>query len=109
MLPVWKSAMERHLSGTFAPYLMDMLCLASWPAVGDNSGSSDQAAVVLPTISFRGDPSGNDLFDALQSAHLFSHLSKEAPGSPIQLRIYHSVHTASVDAKNFFRGLLSVG
>ena len=101
--------MERHLSGTFAPYVMVMLCLVSWPVVADNTESSDQAAVLLPTISFRADPSGNDLFDALQSAHLFAHLSKEAPGSPIQLRIYHSVHPASLDAKNFFSGLLSVG
>lgn len=64
---------------------------------------------MLPTISFRADASGDDLFDALQSTHLFAHLSKEAPGSPIQLRIYHSVHPAHVDAKNFFSGLLSVG
>jgi hypothetical protein len=65
--------------------------------------------VLLPTISFRADASGNDLFDGLQAAHRFAHLSKEAPGSPIQLRIYHSVHPANVDAKNFFSGLLSVG
>ena len=107
--------MERDLSGTFAPHLMVMLCLLSWPVVADNTDSSapssraSQAAVLLPTISFRADPSGNDLFDALQSAHLFANLSKEAPGSPIQLRIYHSVHPANVDAKNFFSGLLSVG
>jgi hypothetical protein len=111
--------MERALSGTFAPHLIVMLCLASWPAGADNTESNApqstasqagaQAAVLLPTISFRADPSGNDLFDALQSAHVFAHLSKEAPGSPIQLRIYHSVHPANVDAKNFFSGLLSVG
>jgi hypothetical protein len=89
--------MERVFSGIFASHVMVMLCVASWPAVADNTESSgpsspanqagDQAAVLLPTISFRADASGNDLFDALQSAHLFAHLSKEAPGSPIQLRI----------------------
>ncbi len=41
--------------------------------------------------------------------HRFAHLSEEAPGSPIQLRIYHSVQPANIDAKNFFSGLLSVG
>lgn len=111
--------MERAPSGTFATHVMVMLCLVSWPVVADNTETSapsspvsqagDQAAVMLPTISFRADASGNELFDALQSAHLFAHLSKEAPGSPIQLRVYHSVHPAKVDAKNFFSGLLSVG
>ena len=111
--------MKRDLAGTVASHVIAMLCLLSWPVVAEDTGSTAppspasqvgaQAAVLLPTISFRADPSGNDLFDALQSAHLFAHLSKEAPGSPIQLRIYHSVHPAHVDAKNFFSGLLSVG
>lgn len=107
--------MVRALSAIFALQVMTVLCLLSRPVAADNTDSSgsapppSQAAALLPTISFRADASGNDLFDALQSAHLFAHLSKEAPGSPIQLRIYHSVHPASVDAKNFFSGLLSVG
>ena len=96
-----------------------MLCLVSGSVWAENiqpgapsapaSQAGDQAAVVLPAISFRADGAGNDLFDVLQSAHLLAHLSREAPGSPIQLRIYHSVHPANVDAKNFFSGLLAVG
>ena len=111
--------MERALSCTFVLHVIVMLCLVSWPVVADDSASSavsppasqagDQATVLLPVISFRADASGDDLFDGLQSAHLFARLSKEAPGSPIQLRIYHTVHPAKVDAKNFFSGLLSVG
>jgi hypothetical protein len=111
--------MERAVSGILAPHVIVMLCLASLPVMADNtepraasspvSVAGDQAAVLLPTISFHADASGDDLFDGLQSAHLFAHLSKEALGSPIQLRIYHSVHPAKVDAKNFFSGLLSVG
>src|SRR5258708_15894416 len=107
MLPIRHTAMERALSGTFAPHVIVMLCLVSWPVVADNTASStasspasqagDQAAVLLPTISFRADASGDDLFDGLQSAHLFAHLSKEAPGSPIQLRIYPSVHPPKAD------------
>jgi len=74
------------------------------------SGQADaQPGVLLPIVAFRADASGNDLFDALQTAHMFAHLSKEAPGSPIQLRLYHTVHPAHVDAKNFFSGLLMVG
>ena len=73
------------------------------------SQADDPANVLLPSISFHGDAAGDELFDALQSNHLLAHLSREAPGSPIQLRVYHSVHPANVDAKNFFSGLLSVG
>ena len=64
---------------------------------------------LLPTIQFHADAAGTDLFDALQASPLLTHLAKEAPGAPLQLRIYHSVHPASVDAKNFFSGLLAVG
>jgi hypothetical protein len=91
---------------------MVVLCSASWSvmaATPESSPSGDQGAVLLPTVSFRADASGDELFDSLQSTHLFARLSKEAPGSPIQLRIYHSVHPANVDAKNFFSGLLAVG
>ncbi len=111
--------MDRAPSTCVAPHVLVMLSLVSWPVMAGNAESSaaaepagqaaDQAAALLPTVAFRADASGDDLFDALQSAHVFAHLSKEAPGSPIQLRIYHSVHPASVDAKNFFSGLLAVG
>lgn len=111
--------MKKDLEGNLATYLMLTLCLISWPVVGENAEpsapssttapTSDQVAVLLPTVSFRADASGNDLFEALQSARVFAHLSKEAPGSPIELRIYHTAHPANVDAKNFFSGLLSVG
>jgi hypothetical protein len=87
--------------------------MADVTASGANStpGSQvdDQASVLLPAILFHADAAGNDLFDALHSSRLLAHLSKEVPGSPIQLHVFHSVHPASVDAKNFFSGLLSVG
>jgi hypothetical protein len=99
--------------------MMMIICLISYQAMAEVTASNansipasqadDQAGALLPTISFHADAAGNDLFDALQSNHLLAHLSKEAPGAPIQLRIYHSVHPANVDAKNFFSGLLSVG
>ena len=81
-----------------------MLCLLS-----GSLATAEPEPVLVPTVSFRADAAGGELFDALQGTGLFAHLSKEAPGAPIQLRIYHSVHPASVDAKNFFSGLLSVG
>jgi hypothetical protein len=74
-----------------------------------NPAPEGQADLVLPTVLFHADAAGSELFDALHSSPLLAHLSREAPGSPIQLRIFHSVRPAHVDAKNFFSGLLSVG
>jgi hypothetical protein len=82
---------------------------ASVSASDANPAPASQTDPVLPTVSFHADAAGNELFDALHSSPMLAHLSKEAPGSPIQLRIFHSVHPAHVDAKNFFSGLLSVG
>jgi hypothetical protein len=67
--------MDRALAGTFAPPVIVMLCLLSRPVVADNttpsalslpaSQAGAQAAVLLPTVSFRADASGDDLFDSL--------------------------------------------
>jgi hypothetical protein len=111
--------MERAFHNSVAAYLtVVMLCLVSWPLAAQNAQSGaaalpasradDESLVLLPVVSFRGDASGDELFDALKSSHRFAQLSKEAPGSPIQLRVYHSARPASVDAKNFFSGLLAV-
>ncbi len=99
--------------------LQVMLCLVAGPVWAGNTATEPSPSptpepgapteVVLPTISLRADAAGSELFDALKAAPLMAHLSREAPGSPIQLRIYHSVHPANVDAKNFFSGLLAVG
>ncbi len=82
---------------------------ASVSASDANTAPETQADLVLPTVLFHADAAGDELFDALHSSPLLKHLSKEAPGSPIQLRIFHSVHPAHIDAKNFFSGLLSIG
>ncbi|MBS0380044.1 MAG: hypothetical protein JSS29_16310 [Proteobacteria bacterium] len=67
------------------------------------------SALVLPPVAFHGDGAGAELFDALHASPMLVNLSKEAPGSPIQLFIYHTVRPAHVDAKNFFSGLAAVG
>lgn len=74
-----------------------------------DSPPQDSDSATLPTLYFHADDVGGDLFDQLHANRLLANLSKEALGSPIQLRIFHSVHPASVDAKNFFSGLLSIG
>jgi hypothetical protein len=80
------------------------------PGAPSSSGApSFPSPIVLPIVSFRADGAGGDLFDALQTAKILTHLSKDAPGSPIQLRVYQSVHPAKMDAKNFFSGLAFVG
>jgi hypothetical protein len=103
----------RMCASTFA-----VLCLASVISSADNaspetapgaSSPPSPSTVVLPAVSFRGDPAANELFDALRAAPAFANLSKEAPGAPIQLRVYHSARPSKMDAKNFFSGLASVG
>jgi hypothetical protein len=64
---------------------------------------------VLPTVAFRADGAGSELFEALHAIPMLAQLSKESPGAPIQLLVYHTVRPAHVDAKNFFSGLAAVG
>lgn len=77
------------------------------PSAAASPSSADM--FVLPTVGFHGDGAGAALYDLLHSSPLLVHLSKEAPGSPMQLYIYHTVKPAHVDAKNFFSGLAAVG
>jgi hypothetical protein len=117
MLRIVRTVMERTCAKICAlPFLV--LCSASFPALAGGAPpdtvpaaitSPDQSAATLPAILFRPDPSAGDLFDALRAAPEFAHLSKDAPGSPIQLRVYHTAHPSKMDAKNFFSGLASVG
>jgi hypothetical protein len=95
--------------------LVAQIAITAW-SITTSAGAADPASppvdatdLPLPIILFHADPAGNELFDALHSSPLLAHLSKEVPGAPIQLRIFHSVRPAHVDAKNFFSGLLSVG
>jgi hypothetical protein len=107
--------MENACPGSRAARIIAIIGIISCAATASVSASDanpapvGQADLVLPTVLFHADAAGNELYDALHSSPLLAHLSKEAPGSPIQLRIFHSVRPAHVDAKNFFSGLLSVG
>ena len=110
--------MARAIFGIRIRQLVAMIGIISCPAMAEVTAGPDTAPsgqleeatdVVLPTIFFHADAAGDDLFDALHSSHLLARLSREAVGSPVQLRIFHSVHPAHVDAKNFFSGLLSIG
>jgi hypothetical protein len=84
---------------------------ASW--ADDNAPTpaspASLGALELPTVAFHSDGAGTELFDALHASPVLVNLSKEAPGSPIQLFVYHTVRPAHVDAKNFFSGLAAVG
>ncbi len=101
--------MIRGSAGSLACLLAVVALSAAASAAPAAPAAAEPPPALLPTILFHGDAAATDLFDALQASPLLPHLSKEAPGAPLQLRIYHSVHPASVDAKNFFSGLLAVG
>jgi hypothetical protein len=104
--------MNNAAAGSWVARIVGIISCAATASVSAsdaNSAPESQTGPVLPTVLFHADAAGNELFDALRSSSMLAHLSKEAPGAPIQLRIFHSVHPAHVDAKNFFSGLLSVG
>jgi len=106
--------MARATRETCIRRLIPSIAVISFAAMADiglppPGPAADQGGIVLPTISFRADGAGGELFDALHASRLLAHLSKEAPGSPIQLRVFHTVRPAHMDAKNFFSGLAAVG
>jgi len=68
-----------------AMLLMSAL-LAPLAAVAADTASSP----VLPTLRFAGDALGNGFFDQIQKAPEFQKMDREALGSPIELRVYHT-------------------
>ncbi len=116
MLSIASHALARAGRATWAWTwgLVALLALVAAVSRADDSPppaepSAEPSELVLPTVTFRGDGAGTELYDALHASPLLAHLSKEAPGSPIQLLIYHTVRPAHMDAKNFFSGLAAVG
>lgn len=91
--------------------LASLVSFAAITAAGPSPTPSadDSGGTPLPTLSFRADGAGSELFDALRASRLLANLSKDAPGSPIQLRVFHTVQPAHLDAKNFFSGLAAIG
>jgi len=49
-----------------------------------------QQAAVLPALRFNADPLGSGFYDQIRGAPQFQKLSREAAGSPIELRVYHT-------------------
>ena len=109
MLSIASHALARAGRATWTWGLVALLALAAAVSRADDSPapagpSAEPSALVLPTVALRGDGAGIELYDALHASPLLAHLSKEAPGSPIQLLVYHTVRPAHVDAKNVFSG-----
>lgn len=80
-------------------FLVILASLAVPPARAEPTASAPASPPVvagvhaphpLPTLRFNGDPVTADLFDMLQKDSQFSQLSKEAFGSPLELRAYHT-------------------
>jgi len=54
------------------------------------SGAAAAADAALPAMRFSGDELGGEFFEQIQRAPLFTKMSREAIGSPIELRVYHT-------------------
>ncbi len=113
MLSIASHAPARAGRATWTWGLVALLALIAAVSRADDipppaGPAAEPSALVLPTVALRGDGAGIELYDALHASPLLAHLSKEAPGSPIQLLVYHTVRPAHVDAKNVFSGLAAV-
>jgi len=113
MLSIASHALARAGRATWTWGLVALLALIAAVSRADDipppaGPAAEPSALVLPTVALRGDGAGIELYDALHASPLLAHLSKEAPGSPIQLLVYHTVRPAHVDAKNVFSGLAAV-
>jgi len=84
------------------------------PAAAEPPGSAAPPApapvaqdVALPTLRYNSDSVTNDLFDSIHHAPQFDKLSREAIGSPIELRVYHTyrIDRGAATATGFLAGV----
>ena len=61
--------------------------LAAWLGA---AATEAELHVVLPALRFSGDAVGSGFYDQIQRAPQFQKMSREALGSPIELRVYHT-------------------
>jgi|SRR5579862_7712485 hypothetical protein len=64
-----------------------LACAAEWSTA---SAGDAPANPPLPALHFNADPLGSDFYDQIQHAPQFQRLDREALGSPIELRVYHT-------------------
>jgi hypothetical protein len=69
--------------------MLPMLCLS--PAHADEAASP----APLPAMRYYGSPITSDLYDAIKADPYFTRLEKELPGSPIVLRVTHTLELTS--------------
>jgi len=63
-------------------------CALGWWLLA--AATEAQQDSVLPALRFSGDSLGSGFYDQIQRAPQFQKMSREALGSPIELRVYHS-------------------
>jgi hypothetical protein len=105
------SATRMNLLLLFASLMVGAQALAAEPTTTPaiapptpETASSEAAASTLPAMSFYGSIAGNELFALIKKSDQFSRIDQELFGSPLQLRIMHTLQpTASGKAT----GLLS--
>jgi hypothetical protein len=101
----------RHSRSRLLPALT-LIVFAALPArAGDSPAAAGTVAArqlhPLPTLHFNGDQVTGDLYDVLRNDHQFENLSREAVGSPLELRAYHTyrIGRAAATATGFLAAL----
>jgi hypothetical protein len=70
----------------------------------------DSQAIALPAMSFYGSIAGNELFELIKKSGEFALIDKELYGSPLHLRIMHSLQpTAGGKATGLLSAILTGG
>ncbi|MBV8208841.1 MAG: hypothetical protein JO133_02150 [Burkholderiaceae bacterium] len=98
--PVPPAAAEQPASAPVPP------AGAAQPAAAAPPATAAQD-VALPALRYNSDSVTNDLFDSIHHAPQFDKLSREAIGSPIELRVYHTyrIDRGAATATGFLAGV----
>jgi hypothetical protein len=86
------------------------VALAAEPAPAPESAPSDPQVSALPAMSFYGSIAANELFALIKKSEEFARIDKELYGSPLHLRIMHSLQpTAGGKATGLLSAILTGG
>ena len=95
----------------FASFMLCACALAAEPATTPATPATPAApSSALPAMSFYGSIAGNELFDLIKKSDQFARIDKELFGSPLYLRVMHSLQpTAGGKATGLLSAILTGG
>jgi hypothetical protein len=94
-----------------ASFMLGVRAFAAEPAQAQATQSTPAVpAGALPAMSFHGSIAGNELFDLIRKSDQFARIDKELFGSPLHLRVMHSLQpTAGGKATGLLSAILTGG